>query len=34
VLRSVEDTLRAAVGDRRMRDLHQTLQLMIQALER
>ena len=34
VLRSVEDTLRAAVGDRRMRDLHQTLQLMIDALER
>jgi DNA-binding MarR family transcriptional regulator len=34
VLRDIEDGLAAAVGARRMRDLHETLQLLIAALER
>jgi DNA-binding MarR family transcriptional regulator len=33
VLRSVETALRATVGERRMRELHETLQLVIRALE-
>ncbi|HXJ20762.1 MAG TPA: MarR family transcriptional regulator [Polyangia bacterium] len=33
VLRDLEGELRAAVGDRRMRDLHETLRLLIGALE-
>lgn len=34
VLRDVEADLRAAVGDRRMRELHETLRLLIEALAR
>jgi len=34
ILREVEATLRATVGARRMRDLHETLRLVIAALER
>jgi len=33
VLRDIEGELRAAVGDRRMRDLHETLKLLVGALE-
>jgi MarR family transcriptional regulator, temperature-dependent positive regulator of motility len=33
VLRDLEGELRAVVGDRRMRDLHETLKLLIGALE-
>jgi DNA-binding MarR family transcriptional regulator len=33
VLREIEGELTAAVGDRRMRDLHETLKLLIGALE-
>lgn len=33
VLRGIEDGLRATVGDRRMRELHETLQLVIRALD-
>ncbi|HSS37697.1 MAG TPA: MarR family transcriptional regulator, partial [Polyangia bacterium] len=33
VLRDLEDTLRAAVGDRRIRDLRETLRLVIRALD-
>ncbi len=32
VLHGIEDALRASVGKRRMRDLHQTLTLIIAAL--
>jgi hypothetical protein len=33
VLRDLEATLREKVGARRMRDLHETLALVIEALE-
>ena len=33
VLRGLEERLRSAVGDRRIRELHETLQLVIRALE-
>jgi hypothetical protein len=33
VLRGIEDAVRATVGDRRMRELHETLQLVIRALD-
>ena len=33
VLRDLEDTLAAAIGRRRMRELHETLKLIIAALE-
>jgi DNA-binding MarR family transcriptional regulator len=33
VLRDIEGELRSAVGDRRMRDLHETLKLLVGALE-
>lgn len=34
ILRELEDTLGASVGRRRMRELHETLKLVIDALER
>ena len=34
LLRELEETLAAEVGRRRMRDLHQTLKLIVAALER
>lgn len=33
VLRDVEEALRSSVGDRRMRELHETLKLIVTALE-
>jgi hypothetical protein len=34
VLRDLEDTLAATIGRRRMREFHETLKLLIAALER
>ena len=34
ILRDVEDALRSSVGERRIRELHETLALVIAALER